>query len=199
MSLDVEKIDLLVPGAHGIDISHHNKKVDLSVVSKEQSFVFMKATEGISLVSLVYHERMKGALAANISCGAYHFYRPTKRPIPQAKHFCKHVMGDLPPVLDIEKEYDNRENLIDDLKLFLDVVEKHTGKLPIIYSYYDYLKKLNLPSNFSRYPLWLAWYTNKETVRVPAPWEHITFWQYSDKGIVNGVQGSCDVNIFKGF
>lgn len=192
------EIELLIPGAHGIDISHHNGKVNLSLVKKDQSFIFMKATEGVSLVSLPYHKRMEEALALKIPCGAYHFYRPNKGAVAQAKHFCRNIKGNLPPVLDIESEYSNRNKLIEDLKLFLSIIEDQTGQIPIIYSYYDYLKNLNLPKEFSRYPLWLAWYTNESAVKVPSPWNHITFWQYSDQGIVNGVEGKCDVNIFKG-
>ena len=46
-------------GHVGVDISHHNKSVDLFELSKEVDFIYMKATEGTTFVSNVYEERAK--------------------------------------------------------------------------------------------------------------------------------------------
>lgn len=187
-----DPLDILTDGDHGIDISHHNSKVDFDQLD-EQKFIFMKATEGKSFVSPVYEKRMDTAESKGIACGAYHYYKPSVDPLVQAKHFCTYSRGDLPPVLDIEDPYSNREKLIADLKIFLEYVEEACGMTPIIYSGFYYLVDLKLPESFSRYPLWLAWYTTKDRIRPPAPWKHITFWQYSETRTVKGV-GKCDTN-----
>ena len=179
---------------HGIDISHHNSKVDFSKVRAD--FIFMKATEGKSFVSPVYKTRMDIAMSKGFSCGAYHYYKPTIDPIEQARHFCKHIKGDLSPVLDIEDPYIDRIKLIRELGLFLDYVEKETGKIPIIYTGYSYIKDMNLPNYFSRYPLWLAWYTTADRVKAPLPWKNWTYWQYSESAMVEGI-GKCDVNWYR--
>lgn len=187
-----EEIDNFPPKYfHGIDISHHNAKVDFDKIKAD--FIFMKATEGKSFVSPVYKERMELAQKKGFSCGAYHYYKPGIDPIVQAKHFCNHVTGELPAVLDIEDSYSSRTKIIADLKKFLDYIENKTGKTPIIYTGYSYIKDMNLPEHFSKYPLWLAWYTTADKVKAPAPWNDWTYWQYSENGNVEGV-GKCDVN-----
>ena len=189
-----ENSEVLKPGAHGIDISHHNGNVDFNLI--EQDFIFMKATEGSSFVSPVHAKRMKQAIDLGFPCSSYHYYKPGIDPIVQAKHFCKHSLGDLPPVLDIEDAYSNREKLIADLQKFLDYVEEAHSQIPIIYTGYSYIKDMKLPESFSRYPLWLAWYTTPDKVKAPAPWKEWTFWQYSETAQVKGV-GKCDVNWYK--
>ena len=125
---------LLRPGDHGIDISHHNKNVNLELV--EQNFIFMKATEGTSFVSSAYHQRMDEAIKLQKNVGAYHYYRINSDPISQAKHFCKHLKGNLPPVLDIESinnsGYQDRIHTPQLLK-FLEYVENYSGMTPIVY------------------------------------------------------------------
>ena len=192
---------MLNPGCHGIDISHHNEKVNFDQL--DQDFIYMKATEGKSFVSPVYGDRMKIAKEKGIPCGAYHYYKPNIGPIAQAEHFyntlVKFGMGDLPPVLDIEEMGGrDRATLVQDLKLFLDLIEKFTGRVPVIYTGYYFVKdQLRLPENFARYPLWLAWYTTADKVKTPAPWKNWTLWQYSETAQVKGV-GKCDVNFYSG-
>jgi lysozyme len=189
----------LRPNCHGIDISHHNEKVDFDKL--KQSFIFMKATEGAKFVSPVFKVRMKEAAKRNIPCGAYHYFKPGVDPLVQAKHFCNILstegMGDLPAVCDIEEmNGQSKAQLIEDLEIFLRYVKYYTNAMPMIYSGYSFLVELNLPESFSQYPLWLAWYADREKLKAPAPWKEWTFWQYSESEIVDGV-GKCDVNLFK--
>lgn len=189
---------ILRAGDKGIDISHHNKNVNLALV--DQDFIFMKATEGSNFISPVYHQRMNEAIKLQKNVGAYHYYRINSDPILQAKHFCKHIKGNLPPVLDIESinndGYRDRVHTPQLLK-FLEYVEKETGMIPIVYLGYYFCKDFIKPTpEFEKYPLWLAWYTNDESkLKVPSPWKHWTFWQYSETATVDGV-GKCDVNYY---
>lgn len=191
----------LTPGDHGIDISHHNPSVNLSKVKEGQKFVFMKATEGGSLVSSTYHQRIDQAIQLGIPCGAYHYYRTNVEWEVQARHFLKHAKGDLPLVLDIEaiNNKDFKARHTQDCLKILKLIEKETGKTPIVYTGYYFMRDTVKPSSeWSRYPLWLAWYTSDfSKVKCPAPWTKVNIWQYSEEATVSGV-GKCDANIFRG-
>ena len=63
----------------GIDVSHYQGEIDWQeVVRNEQiSYVYIKATEGASLVDEYYLQNLEGARRVGLSVGSYHFYRPT--------------------------------------------------------------------------------------------------------------------------
>lgn len=188
---------------HGVDISHHNEKVDLPLIAKSQAFVFLKATEGLSYVDPTFAARWLGLKLSGAKRGAYHFFRADKDPIIQARHFCETVgeleENDLPLVLDMETMDGKRAGaVIIAAQIFLDEIERLSGKTPIIYSGHSFIVELNLPVSFAKYPLWLARYTIV-TPAAPAPWKDWMFWQYSENKKINGVSGDCDVNYCKGF
>lgn len=188
---------MIKPGAHGIDISHHNTNVDFSKI--KQDFIFLKATEGETFIDSTFKSRWEEVGERGIVRGAYHFYRANKDPIKQARHFCK-VVGTLKDsdmlVLDMETtDGVSASALRVGAKLFLETVEALTGKVCIIYSGHYFLVDLKLDETFKRYPLWLARYTSVTPVP-PRPWTEWTFWQYSETAIVEGV-GKCDVNHYK--
>tara|TARA_R110002167_G_scaffold198805_2_gene401916 strand:- start:573 stop:1235 length:663 start_codon:yes stop_codon:yes gene_type:complete len=186
----------LSPGAKGVDISHHNESVDISVLEKNVDFIYMKATEGINFVSSTYKRRAK---QIKIPWGAYHYYRVKHDPVRQAEHFLKYidVKSGLPPVLDIEAINNNyKDKHTADILLFLKTIEKETGLTPMIYTSYYYARDVIKPSEeFKRYPLWLAWYTYSfDKVKCPEPWDNIKVWQCSEAARVEGVRGDVDYN-----
>jgi LysM repeat protein len=87
-------------------------------------------------------------------------------------------------------------------------VEAASGKKPIIYSgqYFlqDYLSEAGggPPSWAKDYALWLAQYPNQYTPGMqpflPRGWFKWTFWQYSEKGRINGINADVDLNVFNG-
>ncbi len=59
------------------------------------------------------------------------------------------------------------------------------------------------PPTWARdYPLWLAQYPNSyvegSQPYLPRGWFKWTFWQYSEKGRVNGINAKVDLNVFNG-
>lgn len=190
----------------GIDISHYQRKEDvnwdkLNIAngSIDIKFVLLRATMGKDGKDNHFDEYWKNAKQKNLVRGAYHFYRPKEDPILQANWFLKNVQlqdGDLLPVLDIEKLPSNKnmDQFRNDLKTWLTIVEKAYGKKPILYTYYyfyrDYLK-----DDFGDYPLWLANYNDVNVPSEDADWK---FWQFTEKGIVSGINVKVDVNIFNG-
>jgi len=200
----------------GIDVSYWDSGIDWPKVrATGQRFMFTKATEGDFYADPTFDDNWLGAKKAGVLRGAYHFFRANVDPIKQAKKFIDYVRtmnddGELPPVLDLETHDGQAKNkIISRAKTWLDEVENAFGKKPIIYSgqYFlqDYFSEAGggPPSWARNYPLWLAQYPNNyiegsSKPFLPRGWFQWTFWQYSDKGRVNGINANVDMNVFNG-
>ena len=186
----------------GIDVSHHQGAINWEKVSKAEmgrepvSFVFMKATEGVSMVDHRYKENYKGAADHGLLRGAYHYFLPNLSARRQAQHFirtAKLSSGDLSPVLDVEESRGmTPAALQDSVRVWLDVVGKHYGVRPIIYTGVKF--KQSYLGQISDYPFWLAHYYVKN-LEYTDRWD---FWQHSDRGQIEGIRGGVDVNVFNG-
>lgn len=186
----------------GIDIYHGDIITDWAKLAKAVNFIIIKCTEGDWRDDPKFKEYRQKAKENGIICGHYHFYRSNKDPIEQAKDFCRHVekleVGDLPPVCDWETEDDPKDgDDANEVQVYLDEVEKKLGMVPMIYSGSSFIGEKKLPVKFTKYILWLAHYT-KGDPKIPSPWKRYTFWQNTDKAIVNGVKNPCDFNYFNG-
>lgn len=191
---------------YGFDISHYQNKEDikwdsLSIGNKTipLEFVVMRATMGNRNADKNFDEFWSSAKEHKLIRGAYHFYRADEDPVIQANNFLDNVKlesGDLPPVLDIEKipKSKSKEKLIEDLKVWCKIVEETYGEKPIIYTYYHYYKDF-LRGEFEGYPIWLA---NYNDVPEPSPEDHWDFWQFTENGIVYGINSKIDLNIYNG-
>lgn len=191
---------------YGFDISHYQNKEDikwdsLSIGNKTipLEFVVMRATMGNKSADKHFDEFWGKAKKHDLIRGAYHFYRADEDPIIQANNFLENVKlesGDLPPILDIEKIPKRKTNkkLVEDLKVWCKIVEETYGKKPIIYTYYHYYKDL-LKGEFEGYPLWLA---NYNDVPYPSPDDQWDFWQFTENGIVHGINTKVDLDIYNG-
>lgn len=186
---------------HGIDVSHHQKYINWNNVKAESiDFVFMKATEGKHFRDPMFTYNWQSAKEQNIARGAYHFYRPSVYSHIQAAHFIRTVQlspGDLPPVLDLEKS-DNRSKaiIIKGVRNWLNIIESHYGVKPIIYVNKDWYRKY-IAGNFDDYVVWIAAYTTYPRPRLSdgKQWD---FWQYTDRGQIDGINGKVDLNVFSG-
>ena len=185
---------------HGIDIYKYQGNIDwYQLKSHEVKFVFMKATEGKELVDNLFKTNWQGAKEAGISRGAYHFYRPNVDWKIQARNFIEQVeleKGDMPPVLDIELiHHQNQLNLLSDIRKWLEVIEKHYGIRPIVYTYENYYNRFLL-NEFRHYNLWIAKYNHSSPgLEDNARWE---FWQFSETGELKGIDHKVDLNCFYG-
>lgn len=199
----------------GIDVSYWDSGIDWPKVrATGQRFMFAKATEGDFYADPTFAANWSGAKAAGLLRGAYHFFRCNVDPKKQASKFIDYVKsvkddGELPPVLDLETpDGQTKDKIIARAKTWLDLVEAAFGKKPIIYSgqYFlqDYLSEAGggPPVWAKDYPLWLAQYPNNYVEGsqpfLPRGWFKWTFWQYSEKGSVNGINASVDLNLFNG-
>lgn len=188
----------------GIDISHYQEDIDwlrlrnASMNNDPVSFVIVKATEGTTLFDTYFNDNFYQARENDIVRGAYHFYIPSASPQQQAKFYLRQVHlepGDLPPILDIEEAgKKSAAELRKDVKTWLDIVEKHYGVKPILYTSYKFFLDYFGTPEFQDYPLWIAHYYVPK-LRYNGKW---VFWQHTDCGKVDGIKGDVDCNIFNG-
>ncbi|MEP7230534.1 MAG: GH25 family lysozyme [Ginsengibacter sp.] len=189
---------------HGIDVSRYQDIINWKSVKemKEKNirigFVFIKATEGISKIDPQFRRNWLKAEEQEIPKGAYHFFIASKSGKKQAANFIQMVdlkRGDLPPVLDIEKTYGVRVDVIKkELADWLEAIEKNYGVVPVIYTNIDFYKNY-LEKDFAEYPVWIAHYLQPNKPRLEHKW---IFWQHSEAGRVNGITSPVDFNVFSG-
>lgn len=187
----------------GIDISQYQGKIAWDEVATIHDavpldFVFIRASMGESAVDKRFKENWAAVARRSKLRGAYHYFRPNENSKKQARNFIKMVHlrpGDLPPVLDIEERprRQSMDSLKTGLKRWLEEVEAHYGVQPILYSGDSYFTDF-LEKEFSDYVLWIANYN----FWVDKPKQHWNFWQFSEKGAVQGIKGPVDLNMFNG-
>ncbi|MQA41393.1 glycoside hydrolase family 25 protein [Rugamonas aquatica] len=188
------------PVVSGIDISHHQGTFDFSdIAGTGHRFVFVKASEGMSMHDSHYLKNIANARKAGLAVGSYHYYDTDAAAADQLENFEKIVVvrpGDLPPIVDIEKmSQESLPHMRAELQVFLNALEAKYGARPIIYSGRsfagDHLRE------FGRYNLWLAEYgVSKPTL--PAGWSEWRFWQYSQDCRVGTFPRALDCNVFNG-
>lgn len=192
---------------HGIDISKYQPSVDWATARDSGvSFAFIKATEGGDRLDSSFASHWRGSQEAGIPRGAYHFFYFCRPAAEQAAWFIANVPRErqaLPPILDMEwnahsptcKLRPAKETVRSEMRIFLSAVEKHYGKKPIIYTSIDFFDDNELAS-FTGYPYWLRSVADHPSDRYgPHPF---TFWQYTGTGVVPGIKGDTDINVFNG-
>ena len=167
---------------HGTDVSKYQRSIDWHTAKRSGiSFAFVKATEGGDRVDDYFDEHWSSTRAAGV---------------PREK-------GSLPPILDMEWNPDSptcklrppAATVRSEMKTFLEIVERHYGKKPIIYTSIDFFDD-NALSTFRGYPYWLRSVAGHPTEKYG---EHpFTFWQYTGTGVVPGIRGNADINVFNG-
>jgi len=192
---------------HGTDVSKYQTSVDWhKAKASGVSFAFIKATEGGDRVDDYFHENWRKAKAAGVPRAGYHFYYFCRPAAEQARWFIDNVpkeKGALPPVLDMEwnpqspscKLRPDPATVRSEMRIFLAIVEKHYGKKPIIYTSVDFFDDNSL-SGFRGYPYWLRSVADHPNDRYS---DHpFTFWQYTGTGVIPGIKGDADINVFNG-
>ena len=192
---------------HGIDVSKWNGDVDwVKVRQSGVSFVFIKATEGKDRIDSRFDEYWREAGAAGLPHAPYHFYYFCSTADEQADWFIRNVPKAavrLPPVLDVEwnpssptcKLRPDKATVKAEMKRFMDRLEAHYGKRPIIYTSVDFHRD-NLEGAFQDYHFWVrAVAQHPEEIYPARRW---AFWQYTSTGVVPGIKGETDINVFAG-
>ena len=188
----------------GIDISHYQGTINwdklrtATIDGNPVRFVFIKSTEGESMIDKNFNDNFYQAREHDLIRGAYHFFVPSVPYEKQARHFLRQVHledGDLPPVLDIEHTGKLTAAQIKKQAIgWLRIVEKHYGVKPIIYTNHNYKETYLSDSIFDTYPYWIAHYYVDE-LKYQGKWR---FWQHTDRGTLPGIKGYVDFNIYNG-
>lgn len=192
----------------GIDISHYQKKINWEELAKSNiqntpiQFAYIKATEGRDGFDEYFDYNFQMAKHHRIARGAYHFFTTQSSGFDQARHFCNHVKleeGDLPPVLDIEISMDETSDAEshktkNEILKWLAYVENHYRVKPLIYASYRFKENYLNDSIFNQYPYWIAHYY-VDSLEYTGDW---VFWQHTDVGKINGIEGLVDIDLFNG-
>ena len=128
----------------GIDVSHYQGSInwDEVVNGTPISYVYLKATEGASLVDDTYERNLSEARRVGLSVGSYHFYRPNidwQKQFENMTSVVKIDNQDLVPIIDIEHRGSvSSEAFISDLRSFIEKVTEFYGKKPLLYTYHNF-------------------------------------------------------------
>lgn len=179
----------------GIDISNHQGSINWKAIDQNSvNFAFIKATEGINFVDKSFNKNWNESQDAGFLVGAYHYFNVDDDGKKQAEHYISVVPKEkhtLPPVIDIEETSEEQAKLIVELRQCAETLEAYYGVKPIFYVN-NKTYELYIRDNFEDYLIWYAIYNN------PPPIENWTFWQFTDSGSVNGIDGPVDFNNFQG-
>ena len=174
-------------------------KVDYPV-----SFLYIKSTEGTTVLNKYYADDYRQARKRGIPVGTYHFFSTTSPAKKQAEWFLKNSKvqkGDFPPVLDVEplpsqiRKMGGEEALWTGVRTWLKAIEEGTGKKPVLYISQMFVNNhLPYAHDIKRdYHVWIARYGEyKPDVR-------LVYWQLSPDGRVDGIRGEVDINVFNGY
>lgn len=192
---------------HGTDVSKYQTSVDWHKArASGVSFAFIKATEGGDRIDAYFDEHWSKTKAAGVPRAAYHFFYFCRPAAEQARWFIQNVPNErsaMPPVLDMEwnpdsptcKKRPDAATVQREMKTFLSIVERHYGKRPIIYTSVDFFEDNGL-SGFRGYPYWLRSVAGHPDTKYSS--HPFTFWQYTGTGVIPGIRGNADINVFNG-
>lgn len=183
----------------GLDVSHYQNNINWNKVSNEDyKFIYIKATEGEDFVDKTFAFNWKGAIDNGFLVGAYHFFVTSSTGESQANNFINLVPIDensLPPVIDIEisKNEDKeivRENLAVMIKKLYEVYQKR----PVLYVTYTTYNAF-IQGYFEECDIWIRDIIKSAKLADDRAW---SFWQYCNRGRIQGIDTYVDINVFHG-
>lgn len=181
----------------GIDVSAHNGNVDFKkVYASGFRFVYTKATEGGTFRDSLMSRNLRDASDAGLKVGVYHFFRFDVDGVKQAHNLLGAVAGrrlSLPLVIDVEthtnpyspadKVTRNLHNMVDELTTYGYPVTIYSNKKGF---------DSHVRDEFADCGVWLCSFTQLSSRK---GW---TFWQYSHKGSIPGIDGDVDLDLWHG-
>lgn len=185
----------------GIDVSSWQGDIDFEQVKNDGiSIVYIKSSEGFTLVDPYFERNYTNAKNAGLNIGFYHYVtaRTVDEALQQANFFVSTISGksaDCKLAMDFESFGNLSTDSINQIALaFIKEVQRLSGKDVIVYSD-AYNASNTFDSNLANYPLWVAQYEVSEP-SVSANWNFWAGWQYTDQGNVSGISVYVDRNKF---
>lgn len=192
----------------GVDVSAYQGEIDWDVLAGQGiDFAFIKATEGSSFTDRKFATNYENAIKTDLRVGAYHFFSFDSAGSTQAENFIKAVYSYenmLPPVVDVEFYGDylatppqNVDAIKKELQVLLEALEEEYEMSPIIYATQESYA-LFLENDFAEYDIWIRDIFTSPKLLDGREW---TFWQYTNRGQMDGYDGEekfIDINVFAG-
>jgi lysozyme len=157
----------------------------------------MKATEGGDFVDARFAENWRGASAAGLERGAYHFFTLCTPGETQARNFLSTVPPGEPmlaPGVDLEligscNLRPSPDALRNELQRFIDVVEAETGARVVLYESAEFEERYHLRRWLDR-----ERWTLRFMRRPGSTW---TMWQVTGLAHVDGIDGRVDLDVMR--
>ncbi len=193
----------------GVDVSEHQSAIDWErVKAAGYEFAFIRigyrgyGQTGRVCLDRQFVDNIRGAQAAGIDVGVYFFSQAIneQEAAEEAEFVLKNLAGyglQLPVVYDPESILD-AEARTDDVsgsqftkntRVFCQMIED-AGYEPMIYSNMLWEAFEFKLARLSKYPIWYADYEP-----LPQTPYHFIYWQYSNEGSVDGIEGNVDLDI----
>ncbi len=182
-----------------IDVSHHQGAINWSLVKSDGVLgAYIKATEGKTGLDEKHDDNAKGAAAAGLPVGFYHYAHPENNdPLAEAAKFVGAVKGYnavFPHALDVE----GKAGTVGAVKLtawcmaWLQEVERLSGHPTMIYTGASFAKTY-LGKQLAAWPLWIAHY-GVEAPMANSTWDSWSVFQFTSSSNVKGIAGKVDLN-----
>lgn len=184
-------------GVIGLDVSHHQGKIEWAEVPREYRFVYAKATEGVTFTDRSFRRNRDEVKKTGRAFGAYHFYLFGYSGEEQARHFIRTAGAtDLPPVLDVEFSGNPHDIDVDreraEIAKCIALLESHYRRRVILYVTDDSYDRL-ISGRFTN-PVWYRSVYTPVLRSIP----YMIIWQYGNRGKVRGIKGPVDLDAFAG-
>ena len=90
------------------------------------------------------------------------------------------------------------DTILNGVAIWMETVAAATGRTPLLYTFRSFwLQNLANSTQHSQYPLWIARYGVSDPGLLGG-WPKWTIWQFNSAATISGVQGSVDVDGFRG-
>lgn len=182
-----------------LDVSHHQGAIDWAAVRRDGvAGAWIKASEGGDAQDSRFDENRKGAAAAGLRWGAYHFFTFCRPAEDQAANFLGVLNGDagtLPPAVDVETggncaAVPSPATLKTSLTTFMVQVEEALGRPLLVYVIPEQFGALFGDVGLPARELWVRALFAKPKV----DGGKFAAWQFHSRGWVSGVKGPVDLN-----
>ena len=189
----------------GIDVSYWQQNVDYKKVKKAGcEFVIIRLgvnTDNDKDISedSFYKKNIENAKKAGLKVGVYIYSTAaTEKQAKEHAKWTKKILNkeklDFPVAFDFESwssfpKYNLSRYSVTKNYLAFDKEMKKSGYKTMLYSSMNYLDKVWMFND--TYPVWLAHYTDQTTYE-----GKYIMWQMTDKGIIDGINGNVDIDIY---
>lgn len=194
----------------GIDVSYAQGNIDWGKVKNHGiAFAYQKVNEGDIRDTTLSSLRTKEVRGTGIKYGGYDFLypRPGRTGAQEFDIFYKYAKaagllkkGDPRPALDVETLGAYRNTLFGRYKVrkyvksWVDRCVQVTRHHPVLYTAKWFYEDTIGEHRNHGCRLWVAAYTKNWEAEIPSAFDHAAFHQYTDQGVVPGINGHVDLD-----